>query len=188
MSNSPSISLDSSKDIAGKTMLCTKTFTVMKRGSIRSGKIGNLQLSQLGSRFSMAFSNLEVIGNKMMGLDEIKKKLLVLEGTNRDSRSLIIDLAKVKAISVKKIYRAIQAGALKKGRIEDFLEAVHLQFEFSNREGNIVLPFNKSKSDIIGDFPRLETRILNWQSMLSKISGLANKHSLSAYRTLPCRE
>src|SRR5688500_18730888 len=147
----------------------------MKHRNIRFDKIRCLQLSELDSKFSLSFSSHEVVGNKIMGLDGINKKLLVLEQTDGQSHSYIIDLDEVKAISVKKIYSSIKAGELKKRGIEEFLQTIQLQFEFGNGKEDIVLPFYESKIDNIYDLPGLERKIKNWQMILSKITGIKNK-------------
>ena len=146
----------------------------MKHRSIRFDKIRYLQLSELGSKFSMSFSSHEVLGNKIMGLDGIKKKLLVLEQTDGQSHSYIIDLDEAKAISVKKIYRSIKAGELKKRRIE----------EFGNGKEDIVLPFYENEIDNIYDLQGLERKIKNWQLILSKMTGIKNKKPIREKREL----
>ncbi|MEP7376838.1 MAG: hypothetical protein ABI675_25795 [Chitinophagaceae bacterium] len=146
----------------------------MKHRSIRYNKTRYLHLSELGSKFSMSFSSHEVLGDKIMGLDGINKKLLVLEQTGGQSRSYIIDLDETKAISVKKIYSSIKAGELKKRRIEAFLKTIQLQFEFGNGKEDIVLPFYESKIDSVYDLPGLERKIKNWQMILSKMIGIKN--------------
>lgn len=156
----------------------------MKHRSIRFNKNRYLQLSELGSKFSMSFSSHEVLGNKIMGLDGIKKKLLILEQTDGQCLSYIIDLDEAKAISVKKIYSSINAGELKKRKIEEFLETIQLHFEFGNGKEDIVLPFYESKIDSIYDLPRLEKKIMNWQMILSKMTSTKNKKPIREKREL----
>jgi len=161
--------------IVAEMVIYRLIFIVMKHRSIRFDKIRYLQLSELGSKFSMSFSSHEVLGNKIMGLDGINRKLLVLEQTDGQSHSCIIDLDQAKAITVKKIYRSIKAGELKKRRIEEFLKTIQLQFEFGNGKEDIVLPFYESEIDNIYDLPGLERKIKNWQLILSKMTGTKNK-------------
>ena len=156
----------------------------MKHRNISFDKIRYLQLSELGSKFSLSFSSHEVVGNKIMGLDGINRKLLVLEQTNGQSRSYIIDLDEAKAITLKKIYSSIKAGDLKKRRIEEFLETIQLQFEFGNGKEDIVLPFYESKIDNNYDLPGLERKIKNWQLILSKMTGIKNKNQIREKREL----
>ena len=170
--------------VVAETVIYTLIFIDMKHRSIRFDKIRYLQLSELGSKFSMSFSSHEVLGNKIMGLDGINKKLLVLEQTDGQSQSYIIDLDEAKAISVRKIYSSIKAGELKKRRIEAFLKTIQLQFEFGNGKEDIVLPFYESKIDSIYDLPGLERKIKNWQMILSKMTGIKNINSIKEKREL----
>ncbi|HEV8504462.1 MAG TPA: hypothetical protein VGQ53_03650 [Chitinophagaceae bacterium] len=103
-------------------------------------------------------------------MDGIKRKLLVAEKNNESGRPYIIELAKVTAITVKKIYNSIKAGALKTRRIEEFLESILLQFEYANQKDPIVLPFYERKLNEIHDLRGLEKKARNWQMILSKIA------------------
>ena len=147
----------------------------MKHRRIAFDKIAYLQLSQLGSKFSLSFSSHDVLGNLIMGLDGIRRKLLILESASGFREPFIIHLDEAKSITVKKIYCGIQAGALKSRRIDEFLKSIQLQFEFGNGKENIVLPFYERKTDSISDIPALERKVKSWQMMLSKISGITNK-------------
>ena len=92
------------------------------------------------------------------------------EKNNESGRPYIIELAKVTAITVKKIYNSIKAGALKTRRIEEFLESILLQFEYANEKDAIVLPFYERKLNEIQDLRGLEKKARNWQMILSKIA------------------
>lgn len=170
--------------VVAETVIYTLIFFAMKHRNIRFDKIRYLQLSELGSKFSLSFSSHEVLGNKIMGLDGINKKLLILEQTDGQSHSYIIDLDEAKAITVKKIYSSIKAGELKKRRIEEFLKTIQLQFEFGNGKEDIVLPFYESKINNIYDLPGLERKIKNWQLILSKMIGIKNKNPIREKREL----
>jgi len=51
----------------------------MKHRNKRFDKLSYLQLSKLGSIFNLSFSSQEILSNKIIGLDGIKRKLLVAE-------------------------------------------------------------------------------------------------------------
>ena len=156
----------------------------MKHRNISFDKIRYLQLSELGSKFSLSFSSHEVVGNKIIGLDGINRKLLVLEEADGRSNSYIIDLDEVRAISVKKIYNGIKAGELKKRRIEEFLKTIHLQFEFKNGNKDAAWPFYENEIDNIYDLRKLERKAKNWQMILSKMTCMQNKKLIKEKREL----
>jgi hypothetical protein len=142
----------------------------MKNGIKSLGKLNYTQLIRLGSAFNLSFSNQEILSNKIIGLDEKKRKLLVAEKNNELSPPYIIELAKVTAITVKKIYNSIKAGELKTRGIKEFLESLLLQFQYGNEKDPIVLPFYERKINEIHDLPRLEKKARNWQMILSKVA------------------
>lgn len=144
-----------------KDLLTTK-LAIMK---LHFGKDKYQQLSELGSRFDLSFSSHMVIGNKILALDGIKKSLLVLETNNE---SYIIELNKVAAVSVKKIYSSIGAGKLNNNGSE-FLNSIELQFEFRNKKGTVCLPFYNCEKDDPRNLPRLDRNAANWQMILSKM-------------------
>jgi hypothetical protein len=143
----------------------------MKHTESKFAKSKYLQISELGSRFNLSFSSQLVLGNKIIALDGIKKCLLVLETDAALSQSCIIDLNKVVAVTVKKSYRSINQGELKSRDIEEFVKRIDLQFEFSNKNETIVLPFYESEIDEQRDRPKLNRNAKNWQMILSKIIG-----------------
>lgn len=146
----------------------------MNINAIDNSKAKFLELSELGSKFNLAFSSQEVLGNKIIGLDGIKRKLLILEENNGKPDSFIIDLNKVSNISVKKSYKNINAGDLKKKGLQEFLKSIVLQF-FEGRNRSIILPIYEHEMDHISDLPKLEKKAKNWQTLLSKMMGSKTK-------------
>ena len=136
---------------------------------IKFDKFSYLQLNKLGSMFNLSFSNYVTLGNKIIGLDVMKRKLLIAEKINGLFRPYFIELNKVSVITVQKIYNSIKAGDLKKRRIEEFLQSIRLQLEFENGESTIVLPFYERTIDDIHNLKWLESKARNWQMMLSKM-------------------
>src|ERR1044072_616746 len=110
----------------------------MKNTQKRFDKCNYLLLSKWVSALTLFFSSHEILNNKIIGLDGIKRKLLVAEKNNESGSPYIIELAKVTAITLKKIYKSIKAGALKTRRMEEFLESILLQFEYATEEDPVV--------------------------------------------------
>lgn len=141
----------------------------MKSSNAKFAKSNYLQLSQLGSEFNLSFSSHLAIGNKLIALDGIKKKLLVSETGNGMIHTYIIHLDKISAISVKKCYGSIKSGELKKKGIEEFLKRIDLQFEYIDDREQTVLTFYDCEIDDLRDLPILERNAKNWQMILSKM-------------------
>lgn len=136
---------------------------------IKFDKINYSQLCKLGSKFNLSFSNYVALSNKIIGLDVLKRKLLVAEKNNGLFRPYFIELNKISVITVQKIYNSIKAGELKKRRIEEFLQSIRLQLEFENGENTVILPFYERSIDDIHKLHWLESKARNWQMMLSKM-------------------
>jgi hypothetical protein len=138
----------------------------MNNMKVKSAKDKYKQLSELGSKLNLSFSSHMVIGNKLLALDGIKKCLLVLEANNE---SYIIELNKVTSIAVKMTYSSKRSGVLNNEGIEEYLNTIELQFEYSNK-GKICLPFYNCQKDDPQDLPKLERNAKNWHMILSKIA------------------
>ena len=105
----------------------------------------------------------------MIGLDGLRKKLLVTDFSNDPGESFIIELDMVKAVSIKKEYSDIKPGALPSRSIEEFLKSIQLRFEYKDKTD--VLTFYQRERDGTGGRSWLEKMSSNWQLMLSKIIG-----------------
>ncbi len=144
-----------------------------------------LQLSELGSKLNLTFSSHLALGNSIIALDGLKKKLLVAELKNEISRSYIVELDDVKAISVKKTYNNINPGELNKKGLGKFLQTIYLQFEYDKEDKTIVLPFYERDTDRFQDLPRLERNARTWQMILSKMANTKNHMPIEEKKQLP---
>ena len=154
--------------VFAKQTICTQIFIIMKH-KIKFDKFSYLQLNKLGSKFNLSFSNYVTLGSKIIGLDVMKRKLLVAEKIDGLFRPSIIELNRVSVITAQKIYSGIKAGDLKRRKIGEFHQSIRLQLEFEDGENTIVLPFYERTIDDIHDLKWLESKARNWQMMLSKM-------------------
>ena len=153
----------------------------MKHNNTRFGD-KYLQLSELGSKLNLSFSSHLALGNRIIALDGLRKKLLVAEMKNKVSQSYIVELDQVKTVSIKKTYSSIKPGELNKKGLRQFLQAIYLQFEYSNEDKTIVLPFYECEKDRFQDLSRLERNARNWQMILSKMTNTQNNNSFKEKR------
>lgn len=126
-----------------------------------------LQLSELGSKLNLAFSSQMLLNNKIIALDGIQRKLLVMDYDNEVNQHFIIDLNEVRCVSIKKNYSSIKPGELKKRSVDEFLETVCLQFENDNKK--ITVPFYEPGKNNLDDLAKLERNARTWQLILSKM-------------------
>jgi len=133
------------------------------------------QISELGTLFGLSFSCHETVGNKIMALDGIKRKLLIIDRFNTGDEYTVVSLDDVKKISVNKLYNSIKAGELKRKSIDLFLKRISLQFNFKNNAIPLLLSFYEMGNNAISSLSLQEKKARDWQSLLTKISGCGMK-------------
>lgn len=128
------------------------------------------RLSELGSQYNLAFSSHLVLGNRVIALDGINRKLLVSDFEKASPHSFVIDLDQTKAISIQKTYGSIKPGELRKRNFDDFVQSICLLFEPAENNKIISLSFFERERDKPSDLPMLERNARNWQMILSKMA------------------
>lgn len=141
----------------------------MENINTRSNKDKYQLLSELGSKLNLSFSSHLVAGKKFIALDGIKKILLVFEENYDLNQPYIIELARVRAISLKQRYGKIAPGKLQYKPLGKFLKTIDLRFEYANQDKAVVLSFYDSERDDFRDLPRISRNAKNWQMILSKM-------------------
>jgi hypothetical protein len=128
------------------------------------------RFSQLGSLYNLSFSSQEVSRNTVLGLDGVQGKLLFLSKLDEKVYThSLVDLRKVKACSVKKIYTNIQGGALVNGKLDHHLQSIVLLFEMNNMEPPTEVCFYNHVHDSIYHVKEQEAKANDWETILSKM-------------------
>jgi len=125
--------------------------------------------SNLGATYNLSFTGQEVLPNKIIGLDGLRKKVLIVEQHDKRYNSQIIDLYEVKTCKVKKIYTPINSDDYKKNSIEDYLNSIALEFDFKTEKTPVSVPFYTYGNDSLYELANLELKTKHWETMLSKI-------------------
>jgi hypothetical protein len=137
-------------------------------------------LTKLGSRYNLTFSGFEILKNYIMGLDDRKKKLLIVSSINEDRpHHYIIDMNEVSTCSVKKYYGKINVNGLKNRELNHYLEKIVLQIRFLSKKQSEDVMFYKRTENDIRELPEMELKAKKWMELLSKISPNSLKKSLS---------
>ena len=126
---------------------------------------------------NFSFTGQEVLRNTVLGLDGPKRKILVVEEKNKNYDSHIIDLDEVDSCKVKKIYAAININDYKQNRPEEYLQSIALEFTFRTDTPPLSTYFYRNADNSLYEIRELETRVRNWETMLSK---MLQKKSLSS--------
>ncbi len=133
--------------------------------------------SQEGTRQGLSFSSQELLRSKIIGLDGIKKILLVLDFKN-PGNTICIAMGEVKNCTVEKKYDSIVIGTEKKAKFEPHLRSIDLKFAFKNNAEPIPVSFYDSSVNGIYEMSELEGKAKTWEGVLSKM--IFNEMKISA--------
>jgi len=134
-------------------------------------------MNEFVRKFKSYFSKHDVLGSKFIGLDKLKRKLFYV-GQNNDKPTCIeINLKDVERFTIKKQYNNIEAGALKKRKLYEFLTAIFLQVSFKHNSKLINLPIFEKKKDNILNIEELEAKIKAWETTVSELLLISLKKS-----------
>lgn len=127
-------------------------------------------LSRLGSEHDLNFSSHEILTKHIMGLDGIRRKILVLN-TNGDAPGIykIIDLNEVKDCSIIKQYGNIRRGELRTKPLEEHLQSLLLNFSLKKRSDPVRIVFYDHLQNDISELRSLEAKARNWKTLISKL-------------------
>ena len=128
-----------------------------------------VRLRRLASMLNLSISKWFAFGNKLIGLDQKNKRLLISEGYDNQSPSQLIELEKIKNISLKKSYGSIRAGEIGQRTIGEFLKYIGLQFEHSNNQETTVLSLYEEEKGERKGLIRFDLSSKNLHLLLSKI-------------------
>jgi hypothetical protein len=109
------------------------------------------------------------LGRKFIGVDKLKTKFFYIEQNNNKPTFIEINLKDVERFIVKKQYNNIEAGALKKRKLYEFLTSIFLQVNFKHNSKVIELPILGKKRDKIMNMEELEAKVKAWETIVSEL-------------------
>lgn len=124
--------------------------------------------SKAGASLGLSFSSMEIFKDKIIGLDGVKRQLLILDFLN-DNTVISIRLADIKECSLKKEYEQVNFGNEKKTDMEQRLNKICLRFSFRNRPDHFFLSFYDSMLHSVYEIAELEAKAKHWELLLSKL-------------------
>lgn len=141
------------------TVLFTLAF-LFDRLSKRKTRTLRRRFMALGAQQDLSFTTLEIMGNKVIGIDAHKGKLMYMEKQGTDFRESVVDLSQVNACRIAKQYGSIS-----------FLKAISLEFDVKNSPQTVALPFYRhgKTRTLKSEAPDLERKARSWESQLVKI-------------------
>lgn len=133
----------------------------------RIQRLKNLAKIAMSSRLNI--SNLDDVGNNVIAMDPVQKKLLYLEHEPGNSSCLIVDLNNLQDCSIKKQYNGIKAGGLTNKKMEAYLKNIFLNLRFKHDAAPVTLSLYESLKDKQDDIEQLEVKAKKWQQLVSTL-------------------
>jgi hypothetical protein len=126
--------------------------------------------SKSGIENNLTFSSEEILQNCIIGLDGMKRKLLILETNDEDEyNSFVLDLNDIKSCSKKKIYRSVNVGTEKKEKFENQVKKIVLAFDFNDTRQPVHISFFDPVTNHVFRMLELEQKANNWETILTKL-------------------
>lgn len=124
---------------------------------------------QLGSDHNVTFSSQEMLKDSLMGLDGLRRKLLIVRKDGHQFQSLVLNLDEVKTCSVKKQYGTIFSGDMPTNKLDQYLEQIILHFELHPDQPPVEVLFYHHYLNHVFEIAELERKARHWEAILSKI-------------------
>ena len=118
---------------------------------------------------NLSLTGQEILRAVVIGLDGPNRKLVIVEENNETYDPKVIDLLEVDTCRVKKVYMATHSGDPGRKRPEDHLRSIALEFDFKTRKEPVAVFFYRNGHDSIHEIAELQSRVKNWESVISKI-------------------
>jgi len=127
----------------------------------------------------LSISSQEVVGNMLIGLDGIQRKLLIIKKLAPDKyASQIIHLNAVKSCSKKPIYKNVNVGDHKGTRLEKQVEKIALEFEYIDAATSTEVISFEILSNHMLTMSQLNEKVSKWERMISKLLSNEFKKSI----------
>ncbi len=125
-----------------------------------------LKFSHAGTMHGLSFSSQEILGSKIIGLDGIHRKLVLVRESAPET---VIALDEVTKCEVVSAFQTYQIGDSKSKDTERHLTSIALLFHFKKTNNPISIQFYNSMTDSVYEAAALEAKANDWSVLLSKL-------------------
>lgn len=139
---------------------------ISKRDAAKKNQRLLTQFSHAGTSHGLSFSSQEILRNKIIGLDGIHRKLVMV---NEKEECVVVSLDEVKKCAVVKNFETYKVGDPKNNDIERHLTSIELSFEFEKKKEPISILFYDSMVHPIYEVEPMEAKANDWETLLSKM-------------------
>jgi hypothetical protein len=131
--------------------------------------------NRLSSLYYLSFTSRDIFHNKIIGLDGLRRKILIIEDCDQRYDFRFIDLCEVKTCKLKKTYNSVNGNDSKKNILEEYLKVITLQFNFKSESPPVALEFYRNITNSIFNMAELEHKAKQWEALVSKMLPLAEQ-------------
>ncbi len=118
---------------------------------------------------NLKFSKKEILGNLIIGLDDVNKKLMIFKRAGDEYHSQVIDLNEVKDCSKRKVYLKIDVNTRKSEKYENYVEEIVLSFSIPLQLKHENVSFYDSGVHGLRDLAEAEQKATEWETTLRKL-------------------
>lgn len=122
--------------------------------------------NKAGEKHGLSFSSQEVLHNKIIGLDGIHRKFVVV---NENEISRVISLDDVKKCSMQKNLETYTRTDEKSSGYEMFVKSIFLQFDFKDKRQKETIIFYDNLLQPYAEEKMMESKAKDWEIILSKM-------------------
>jgi hypothetical protein len=127
------------------------------------------EFSRIGAAHDLSFTAQEILKNQVIGLDGIRRKIVVVEEKENKFSHFIIDVNEVKDCTLQKNSFSIPAQA-KNDSNEVYLNKISLQFDFKKpMQPQATIVFYDNVQNHVYEILELETKAKEWRSVVTKL-------------------
>jgi hypothetical protein len=156
--------------LIASTILISLFFIYVNKKSDKKQKDKFLTLlTEAALRHNLSLSSQEFLSTGLIGLDGVKRTLLVIEFRNANSATCI-NLDEIKSCTLSKEFSSISFGSQKNNKIEKSITAIGIRFNLKKSNEPLFVSFYDSGFNSIYEITELETKARNWVSILSKMT------------------
>jgi|SRR6185437_10947045 hypothetical protein len=149
--------------------LCLSIFSCFIKNEKKKKEKLFFRLSQEGTANNLTFCSQEILQNKVIGIDGIHRKIMILERIKNSYNCSIICLDEVQHCELVTSDGFLNTSNLRRFEIEKSLAAIELQFEFKNQAQPASITFYDSLSNSKRELALLKAKAEYWSVMLSKM-------------------
>jgi hypothetical protein len=126
-------------------------------------------LPSLAKKLNLTVAKLESLRNQLIGLDSVRRKLLLIRKEKDKLDCCVVDLKDVQHCAIKKVYGSIPAGDLQTKGLNYYLQSVSLQLGLKSSAKAVSVRFYDSRYNTRRQQSFSEAAARKWERLVSDL-------------------